>query len=182
MLRDALTQYAALGVAVRLYLPPSDGSLPDDLVPAGVTRHVQTGPDLGARMLHAFLETFAAGAHRAVVIGTDHPTLPSAFIQLAFDELTAPKSISLGPSDDGGYYLLGMRDLQPALFAGMQYSHADVLAHTLDRATARDLDVTLLPPWYDVDDAPALDRLRADLKEAPATAPATAAYLTAMEG
>jgi uncharacterized protein len=177
MLTDALVAYAGLGVAVRLYTPPADAVMPEGIVPGGVSHHTQQGADLGARMLRAFLETFAADAHRAVVIGTDHPTLPLAFVRLAFEELSSPRAVTLGPSDDGGYYLLGMRDLQPALFAGMAYSHDRVLADTLDRAAAADLDVTLLPRWYDVDDAAGLARLRADLAAAPDLAPRTTALL-----
>ena len=179
MLGDALAQYAALGPAVRLYLAPTaDGAaLPDGLVPDGVTVHAQEGRDLGARMLRAFAETFHAGFARAVVVGTDHPTLPDAFLRLAFDHLDAPHALTLGPSDDGGYYLLGLRDLARGLFAGMTWSHAGVLDATLARAADADLAVTLLPPWYDVDDAGGLARLRADLVADPAVAPRTRAAL-----
>lgn len=182
MLADALAQYATLGPAVRLYLAPADAALPDGLVPPGVTVHAQAGADLGARMLRAFAETFHAGHARAVVVGTDHPTLPDAFVRLAFDHLDAPRTLTLGPSDDGGYYLLGLRDLAPGLFAGMTWSHAGVLAATLDRAAAADLAVTLLPPWYDVDAAADLGRLRADLAADPAVAPRTRAVLARLGG
>ena len=173
MLADALAQYAALGPAVRLYLPPSDAAL-DASIGAGKT-FVQKGDGLGARMLRAFAETFAAGFDRAVIVGTDHPTLPSDFLGLAFDELETRQTVTLGPSDDGGFYAMGLREPHPALFLGMAYSHDRVLADTLDRAAAADLPVTLLPPWYDVDDAASLERLRADL-DADA-APRTKAWL-----
>lgn len=173
MLADALAQYAALGATVRLYLPPSEVPL-DASVGAGET-FAQRGPDLGARMLRAFAETFAAGFDRAVIVGTDHPTLPSAFLRLAFDELETRRTVTLGPSDDGGFYAMGLRELSPALFAGMTYSHDRVLEDTLDRADG--LDVTLLPPWYDVDDAASLDRLRDDLAADPDVAPRTRAWV-----
>ncbi len=185
MLADALAVYADLGVAVRLCLAPgADGAppppMPDGIVPDGVTVHAQRGATLGARMLAAFLDAFAAGAHRAVVIGTDHPTLPPEFVALAFEHLDAPRAVTLGPAADGGYYLLGMRDLAPALFAGMTYSHPDVLADTVARAAADDRAVTLLPPWYDVDDGDGLARLRRDLAADPAVAPRTRAALVAL--
>ena len=83
----------------------------------------------------------------------------------------------LGPSDDGGYYLLGMHGFFPALFDGMQYSHPDVFAQTLSRAAALEAAVTVLPPWYDVDEAADLEKLRHDLDAAPEAAPRTRAFL-----
>jgi len=162
-LRDALLQYAALDVAVRLYLAPPAGPVPDDLIPQGVSVHEQQGPGLGARMKIAFVESFAAGFERLVIIGTDHPTLPSAYVERAFEALHAPQSICLGPSDDGGFYLLGMNDFYPELFHDMQYSRDDVFAETLARAGRTQAHLAVLPPWYDVDTPDALRRLAGDL-------------------
>ncbi len=162
MLADALDQYAALDCDVRLYVGGDPDALPDDLRTA-TSIHEQRGDGLGARMQRALLETFAAGYHRCTLIGTDHPTLPSAFIDHAFASLDEPKSIAVGPTSDGGYYLLGVNHFFPSLFAGMEYSHADVFDQTLARASGEDAHVTVLPPWYDVDDAESLDQLRADL-------------------
>ena len=180
MLGDALAAYAALGVAVRLYLAPSNAALPAELVPPGVTCHTQQGDGLGARMRRAFLETFLAGHQQAVIIGTDHPTLPVAFVETAFGALARAPGIAIGPSDDGGYYLLGMNSFYPQLFEGMTYSHADVFAHTLARAAQTDAALTILPAWYDVDDAATLARLRADLAADAALAPRTRAFLDGM--
>ncbi len=177
MLRDALEAYATLGVPVRLYLGPSETTLPENLVPPQITMHTQQGEGLGARMQRAFLETFLAGFQRAVVIGTDHPSLPLAFVEEAFALVESKNSLVLGPSDDGGYYLLGMHGFFPALFENMTYSHADVFAQTVARAADTDADLAILPPWYDVDDAAALQKLRADLADAPGIAPHTAAFL-----
>lgn len=189
-LRDALAQYAALGVAVRLYLAPSltegapagaaappEGFLPEGFLTEGIVVRRQQGSGLGARMQHAFADAFAAGHGRAVVIGTDHPTLPSPFVGEAFRALEEPLSVVLGPSLDGGFYLLGMNDLFPQLFAGMRYSHPGVLAHTLERAAALRAGVTLLPPWYDVDTPDDLAHLARDLVADAAAAPHTACFL-----
>ncbi len=185
MLDDALDTYATLGVSVRVYLTPGAGedarALPPALVTSSITVHAQRGDTLGDRMRNAFLDAFAAGAHRAVVIGTDHPTLPPAFVGLAFAHLDAPRTVTIGPADDGGYYLLGMRDVAPALFAGMTYSHPGVFADTLARAAADDRVVTVLPPWYDVDEPASLDRLRDDLAADPGIAPRTRAALAALD-
>ena len=163
-LGDALGRYAALGAApggpaVRLYVggDPADSRL-DGLVPDGVARFRQRGGGLGERMLRASVETFAAGHDRAVVVGTDHPTLPDAFFGLAFGALDDPLTVALGPSDDGGYYLLGLNDIVPDLF-DMAYSHGRVFEDTLERAMEADLTPVVLPPHYDVDDAGGLARL-----------------------
>ena len=183
-LRDALAQYGALDADVRLYLSPPPAPIPDGLVPAGVTVHWQSGDGLGARMARAFVETFAAGYERVVIIGTDHPTLPSAFIEQAFASLAEPRALCLGPSDDGGYYLLGMNEPYTSVFEDMTYSHDEVFSQTLERCAATPATTTVLPPWYDVDDPDALRRLVAELAapgvEAPHTrrvmAELTAAY------
>lgn len=172
-LQDALAQYRSLGVAVRLYLAPPVAAVPPGLVPDGVAVCWQQGEGLGARMQRAFLETFAAGYERIVIIGTDHPTLPSAFIRLAFDALDAPRAVSIGPSDDGGYYLLGMNEFYPQVFAGMTYSHPDVFAQTLDRVADTAATLTVLPVWYDVDTPASLARLVEDLQAPSVEAPAT---------
>lgn len=175
-LQDSLDAYAHLGVTVRLYLAPEpDGrlpALPDGLVPEGVSVHVQRGDGLGERMLNAFVETFVAGFERVAIIGTDHPTLPLAFVDHAFNELASPFSIVLGPSEDGGYYLLAMNEVYPQLFDGMTYSHADVFAQTAERAHETDATLAILPTWFDVDTPAALRRLAADLDGSePGTAP-----------
>ena len=139
---------------MRLYLAGEPG----DLAPPGVAVHPQRGAGLGERMLRAFVETFAAGHDRAIVVGTDHPTLPDAFFGLAFEALDDPLTAVLGPSDDGGYYLLGLNDIVPDLF-DMAYSHPDVFSDTLDRVMEVDLTPVVLSEHYDVDDGRALRRL-----------------------
>ncbi len=161
-LRDSLDAYARLGADVRLYLTGA-GTLPGAWVPGTVSVHEQAGDGLGARMLRALVETFVAGYERALVIGTDHPTLPLAFVERGFEELRLPLSVVLGPSDDGGYYLIGMNEVYPALFDGMRYSHDGVFAQTLARAEATGAAVSVLPPWYDVDTPAALRRLASDV-------------------
>ena len=161
-LRDALDRYARLGAApggpaVRLHLAGDPGPLAD-LVPTGVSVHRQRGDGLGERMLLAFVEAFAAGHDRAVVVGTDHPTLPVDFVGLAFEALRDPLTAVLGPSDDGGYYLLGLNEVAPDVF-DMAYSHEDVFGDTLERVMEAHLTPVVLPAHYDVDDGPALRRL-----------------------
>lgn len=179
-LRDALVQYRTLEADVRLYLAPPEQPLPADMAPGGVSVHWQAGEGLGARMERALMETFAAGVHRAVVIGTDHPSLPTSFVQRAFEALDAPRSVCLGPSNDGGYYLLGLSDVLPALFE-MTYSHDGVFEETLAQASREGARITVLPPWYDVDTPDDLQRLIGDLEDPSITAPHTRSVLQALQ-
>lgn len=162
---DTLRLYREPGVDVRLYLAPSSDPVPPGFSEPDVRVLPQRGDDLGARLLHAFVETFAAGYERIVALGTDHPTLPAAFVGLAFEALREPLSICLGPADDGGYYLIGMNELYPSLFRDVTYSQPDVLEKTLEKAAATGANVTVLPPWYDVDTPADLLRLQRDLAE-----------------
>lgn len=176
-LTDALALYDTLDVAVRLYLAPP---LPDDRpswVPDGIPVRGQEGTGLGARMLQAFRDAFDDGYDRPVVVGTDHPTLPAAFVRQSFAALEAPCSLCIGPSADGGFYLLGMTDPYPQLFEGMSYSHDSVFADTLARIGTTDAQPTVLPRWYDVDTPAALHRLINDLSDATVPAECTRAVV-----
>ncbi len=169
-LYDALSQYTSLGVAVRLYVAGPEASVaPFVEQNEKVTVHTQSGQSLGKRMARAFVDTFASGFERCVIIGTDHPTLPSSFIQKGFDCLDVRRSLVLGPSSDGGYYCLGMNDYFPEVFHEMSYSHGEVFNQTLSRAERAGAAISVLPPWYDVDESADLDQLLHDLEEMPAT-------------
>ncbi|NBB85205.1 MAG: DUF2064 domain-containing protein [Bacteroidetes bacterium] len=181
-LKDALLQYGPLPMDVRLYLgnaAPAVEAWAQEQTDADV--HYQHGPGLGKRMARAFVESFAAGYERLVIIGTDHPTLPTPFIAQAFERLDTPRAVTLGPSTDGGYYLLGMNDYFPELFHEMTYSHGEVFSETLARAHNAGAQITILPSWYDVDEPTDLQRLTADLaSQPPAEAPHTRAQLEAL--
>ena len=178
-LRDALDRYLAwslgLGAEVRLHLAGA-ARVPNGLVPAGVEVLPQRGAGLGERMLRAFVQAFAAGHDRAVVVGTDHPTLPVEFFDLALSALDDPLTAVLGPSDDGGYYLLGLNDVAPDLF-DMRYSHPDVFADTLDRVMGLDMTPVVLPAHYDVDDGAGLARLVGEWRDGADVGPRTADML-----
>lgn len=107
-------------------------------------------PDLGQRMAHAFDAAFAVGARRVVIIGTDCPGLSTALLQAAFRALHTA-DVVLGPATDGGYYLLGLRRPQPALFQGIPWSTDTVRRDTLAAARQQGLRVHELPPLRDVD-------------------------------
>lgn len=176
-LRDALDQYDDLGVDVRVYVAGEEGERMQDIHP---NTYPQRGEGLGERMLMAFAETFATGYTRAVIVGTDHPTLPASFLVKAFKELETPRRVVIGPAEDGGYYLLGMNDLRPRLFRGMSYSHERVFDEAVERVIEEEAGLSVLPPWYDVDTPQALGRLAEDLEsthQAPRTRELLSAWL-----
>ena len=174
-LMDSLDQYDRIGPAVRLYVPDPDAFARQTDSRRALLR--QRGGGLGERMRNAFLETFAAGYDRVVIVGTDHPSLPSSFLEMSFEGLRQPGAAVLGPAEDGGYYLLGMNDFCGDAFEAMSYSHPRVMEETLTRLTRCGRSVTVLPVWYDVDDPPDLVRLSEDLVGSPGQAPRTLAVL-----
>lgn len=165
MMLDSLEAYQSLDIVVRPQIePPSRREDFVKLFPWPLDLDDQSPGDLGARMAAAFKAAFDAGAEKAVVIGTDHPSLPLNRIQKAFGALGDPKKIVAGPADDGGYYLLGMSRPHQALFEGIPWSGPEVLATTRKKAQNKGLNLMELDAWYDVDVAADLDRLRKDLK------------------
>lgn len=117
----------------------------------------QASGDLGRRLYCVFQRLFAAGHSLVVVIGSDSPHLPVAYLVRAVERL-GKADVVLGPADDGGYYLVGMRALND-LFHGIPWSTGTVLAETLRRAEATGLRVELLPRTFDVDEPADLPRL-----------------------
>ena len=131
-----------------------------DLAGPSVDVIAQRGGDLGQRMTHAVEDTFRLGCESVVIVGSDLPDLPRRLLDAAVAKLRSRDSdIVLGPSADGGYYLIGMNRLWPAVFEPIEWSTGRVLAQTLEAAAAQDLRVALLDPWADVDDSSDLDRL-----------------------
>ncbi|MEX2401869.1 MAG: TIGR04282 family arsenosugar biosynthesis glycosyltransferase [Rhodothermales bacterium] len=185
-LGDAVEQYTGLTADVRLYLAapssaadddasgaaPSDAAPSDGALDAGIAdlfqqmkTFTQRGAMLGERMLRAFAETFSAGYGRVVIVGTDHPTMPSSFLEKAIEHLATPRTVVVGPAEDGGYYLLGMNDLRPEVFHEMSYSHDAVFDETVRRVAEGGAGLTVLPTWYDVDTPADLVRLAEEVDE-----------------
>jgi rSAM/selenodomain-associated transferase 1 len=134
------------------------------LAPPGADLFPQEGADLGERMTLAFARGFAAGFRPVLLRGSDVPDLPAALVWKARKVLAAGRAqVVLGPSPDGGYYLVGLSAPQPALFQGPVWSSRTVLRDTLRLARQLDLQVHLLPAWPDID---TYDDLRAFLHRA----------------
>ena len=123
---------------------------------------LQSGRNLGERMLHCFKEIQGRGYERVLIVGSDSPTLPISYLEEGLERLRHTDAV-LGPSEDGGYYAVGCRHVRSRMFAGVHWSSACTRAET-DRAFARaGLQSELLPSWYDVDTAKDLRRLATEL-------------------
>ena len=147
------------------------------LVPAEVHFLPQRGADFGAVLSGGFGHHFDRGFDRVVLIGSDNPTLPAAVVEDAARALD-DHDLVIGPSTDGGYYLLGMAHHQPRLFEEIAWSTDVVYEQTLERARRLRLRVATVLTWYDVDTVAELERLRRDLAALPpSVAPATRAVL-----
>lgn len=131
--------------------PGAEAEMRDWLGAAANRCRPQGGGDLGERMARMFLRAFEA-AGRVAVIGTDTPAVGADTVVRALAALDTA-DVVLGPSRDGGYYLLALREPCPALFAGISWSTGSVLAETADRARALGLGVTFLEVETDVDTA-----------------------------
>jgi len=121
--------------------------------------HSQVAGDLGRRMAASFEQAFAAGAEAVVLTGSDIPGLNSQIVRAAFDALDA-LPVVIGPSSDGGYYLIGMRAPGAPLFEGIEWSSERVLAQTEALAETHGLVVARLSEQHDVDTVEDLVRWR----------------------
>ena len=123
----------------------------------------QVQEDLGQRMYQALLNQLKSGAQNVIVLGTDIPSLPASHITQAFEELQK-NDIVLGPSTDGGYYLVGLSRPCPEIFANINWSTPTVFSETIDAIQKHTYTLGLVPPWFDVDTPEELDILVAHAK------------------
>lgn len=122
----------------------------------------QTGADLGERLWEACRRVAAESKGQPVVfLGADSPTVPREFIRQGLARL-ARRPVVLGPAEDGGYYLIGLAQPRPELFSKLDWGTGKVLEQTLQRL--RPEQYSLLPTWFDVDDADDLARLHAEVE------------------
>lgn len=130
--------------------------------------------DLGARMERAFQQALAE-APWAIAIGTDAPGLPVDRVTSAASLLRASdrRTAILGPSEDGGYYLLGVNDCPDGLLSGLPWSSSTTFKETYERLKKRGFSTHELPAWFDVDEPHDVERLRRDLEHGRVRSPAT---------
>ena len=133
---------------------------PDDIWgQGGFQKSLQREGDLGQRMQDAFQTGFTQGYEKICIIGSDCYELTSEIIQTAYQALDA-HDVIVGPSLDGGYYLLGMKELHPELFQNKHWSTSSVLKDTITDLTQKRLQWTALPELNDVDEEGDLETMK----------------------
>ncbi len=169
------------------YTPIGEEASFDGILPPGALLLPQRGNGFGERLLRTTEDLFACGFSSVCLIDSDSPTVPTRAFVRAVEALAAPGDrVVLGPSDDGGYYLLGLNQRHSCVFEDISWSTAAVARQTRERAEQVGLPVISLQTWYDVDEVVSLKRLRRELfsrsveasrQSAGYPAPYTRAYL-----
>src|SRR5437667_7107048 len=164
-LRDTTTAIAnsatgnvACGIAV--YTPIGAESAYADIIPANFRLLPQRGDKFGERLYFAVEDLFTCGFESVCLIDSDSPTVPAEHFAEAVELVsTSEDRVVLGPSDDGGYYLIGVKKPHGELFEQIDWSTERVLNQTIERAAEIGLEIKLLPTGYDGDDGASLHRL-----------------------
>jgi uncharacterized protein len=177
LLDDTLALARSLpGVEIAIMCPDSDVDELIRLAGSGVTVVAQEGEGLAAGLTSVFAH-FAAGRQRRVIaFNSDSPHLPRSVLEVAFESLTM-HDVVVGPTYDGGYYLVGAKRVHPTLFTDDGMGTGSALETLLSRARVFELSVCFTDPFYDIDVADDLIRLAAELEGSLAHAPRTALWL-----
>jgi len=177
LLDDTLALARSLNdVEVAIMCPDSDVNELAQLSGSDVSVVAQKGGGLAAGLTSVFAH-FAEGHQRRVIaFNSDSPHLPRSVLEDAFETLAA-HDVVVGPTHDGGYYLVGAKASHPTLFGGDGMGTNSALERLVSRVRALELSVGFAAPFYDIDVADDLTRLAEELRLAPARAPRTAAWL-----
>lgn len=163
-------------VEIAILCPESDAEDLSRLVTPSVPVVPQTGRGLAAGLISVFARFTNSGQRRVIAFNSDSPHLPSPVLENAFHVLEN-HDLVIGPTEDGGYYLVGAKASHPALFEDDGMSTTSALEALLGRAQKLQLSTGFTDPFYDIDIASDLTRLAEELRLAPARAPRTAAWL-----
>jgi rSAM/selenodomain-associated transferase 1 len=181
LLDDTLALARSLGdVEVAIMCPDSDVNELARLAGKEVSVVAQKGEGLAAGLTSVFAHFAEGHQRRTIAFNSDSPHLPRSVLEDAFETLTAHDLI-VGPTHDGGYYLVGAKASHSALFAHDGMGTSSALERLLSRARALELSVGFADPFYDIDVADDLTRLAAELRLAPIRAPRTARWLKEWE-
>jgi rSAM/selenodomain-associated transferase 1 len=177
LLDDTIALARSLGTAeVAIMCPASDVDELTQSARGAVSVVAQKGEGLAAGLTSVFAHFAAHGRQRVIAFNSDSPHLPASVLGNAFEVLTA-HDVVVGPTHDGGYYLVGAKATHTALFDGDGMGTKSALEALLARARGLQLSVGFTGPFYDIDVEGDLTRLAAELRHAPARAPRTAAWL-----
>jgi uncharacterized protein len=181
LLDDTLALARSLGdVEVAIMCPESDVNELAPLTGNEVSVVAQKGEGLAAGLTSVFAHFAEDHQRHTIAFNSDSPHLPRSVLEDAFETLAA-HDLVVGPTHDGGYYLVGAKASHPTLFAGDGMGTSSALERLLARARTLDLSVGLVDPFWDIDVADDLTRLAAELRLAPARAPRTAGWLKEWE-
>jgi rSAM/selenodomain-associated transferase 1 len=177
LLDDTLALARSLrSVEVAIMCPESDVPELARLAGCGARVVAQKGEGLAAGLTSVFAHFAGDHQRRTIAFNSDSPHLPASVLEDAFATL-ATHDVVIGPTYDGGYYLVGAKAVHPTLFAGDGMGTSTALERLLSRARILELSVGFTDPFYDIDVADDLIRLAAELRLAPARAPRTALWL-----
>jgi uncharacterized protein len=181
LLDDTLALARSLGdVEVAIMCPDSDVNELARLAGKEVNVVAQKGEGLAAGLTSVFAHFAEGHERRTIAFNSDSPHLPRSVLEDAFETLAA-HDLVVGPTHDGGYYLVGAKASHPALFASDGMGTSSALERLLSRARTLGLSVGFTDPFYDIDVAEDLTRLAAELRLAPIRAPRTARWLEEWE-
>src|ERR1700751_2690312 len=181
LLDDTLALARSLGdVEVAIMCPDSDVNELAKLAGSAATVVAQKGEGLAAGLTSVFVHFAEHLQRRTIAFNSDSPHLPRRVLEEAFETLAA-HDVVIGPTHDGGYYLVGAKSSYPALFARDGMGPSTSLERLLSRARTLGLSVGFADPFYDIDVPEDLTRLAAELRLAPARAPHTAAWIKEWE-
>jgi uncharacterized protein len=181
LLHDTLAMARSLGdVEVAIMCPDTDVNELAQLAGSEASVVAQKGEGLAAGLTSVFAHFAEGHQRRTIAFNSDSPHLPPSVLEDAFEGLIAHDLI-VGPTHDGGYYLVGANASHPALFALDGMGTSSALERLLSRARSLQLSVGFADPFYDIDVADDLIRLAAELRLAPARAPRTAEWLKEWE-
>lgn len=165
-LTDTITNLASFLDHRIIAFTPDDGrSAIETLVANSPVFITQRGGDLGQRLDAAIADAFEMGFGPVIVIGTDSPTLPTEYLTRALGHLRSSEDgVAIGPTDDGGFYLIGVSRPYEGMFDCVSWSTDKTFEQTVTNIkTLGDVDLFVLPRWYDVDEPADLARLIAEI-------------------
>jgi rSAM/selenodomain-associated transferase 1 len=162
-------------VQVAMMCPPDDADELAQFAGDNTIVRAQQGEGLAAGLISVFAE-FATGGRRVVAFNSDTPHLPISVLERAFEALIG-HDVVVGPTHDGGYYLVGAKTAHPTLFHDDGMGTHSALDGLLERARRLELSVAFTESFYDIDVEDDLTRLAAELRLAPSRASRTAAWL-----
>ena len=176
-LQDAVTKAKTVCENVILaYSPPAEINALKKILPSQNTFIEQTGKDLGEKMFNAFKFVFEDQTDAVVMIGTDSPTFPIDYIEQAFEFLETNSDVVLGKTEDGGFYLIGLRKLPERIFENVAWSSPETFEQIFENIHRLKLHLREVPSWYDVDEREDFEKLQREIlhnKNAQRRAPET---------